>query len=66
MSAGDEVILVRWGEIFLKGDNRSFFERALVERATRAVSRSPGARTDTKVVKTHGRLVVWPGEGGTR
>ena len=46
----------------MKGDNRGFFERALIERATRAVSRSPGA----KVVRTHGRLVVWPGEGGAR
>ncbi len=62
MSESNEVVLVRWGEIFLKGDNRGFFERALIERATRAVAGSPGA----KVQKTHGRLVVWPGEGGAR
>ena len=61
-AVGGEVVLVRWGEIFLKGDNRGFFERALVDRATRALSRSAGAR----VVKTHGRLVVWPGEAGAR
>jgi len=60
--SADEALLVRWGEIFLKGDNRSFFERALFDRARRAVERSPGARVE----RTHGRLVVWPGEGGAR
>ena len=57
-----EVLLVRWGEIFLKGDNRGFFERALVDRVQRAVAALPGA----KVERTHGRLVVWPGDGGAR
>jgi thiamine biosynthesis protein ThiI len=56
----DEVVLVRWGEIFLKGDNRGFFERALIDNARRALERSPGARIE----RTHGRLVVWPGEAG--
>ena len=56
----DEVVLVRWGEIFLKGDNRGFFERALVGRVQRAVAALPGA----KVERTHGRLIVWPGDGG--
>ena len=60
--SGGEVLLVRWGEIFLKGDNRGYFERALVDRARRAVERLPGARVE----RTHGRLVVWPGEGGAR
>ena len=58
----DEVVLVRWGEIFLKGDNRSFFERGLVDRVRRALERSPGARIE----RTHGRLLVWPGDGGAR
>ncbi|HEX6839298.1 MAG TPA: tRNA uracil 4-sulfurtransferase ThiI [Polyangia bacterium] len=58
----DEVVLVRWGEIFLKGDNRGFFERALVDRVQRAVAALPGA----KVERTHGRLVVWPGDAGAR
>ena len=57
-----EVLLVRWGEIFLKGDNRGFFERALVDRVQRAVAALPGARVE----RTHGRLVVWPGDGGAR
>ena len=62
MTDQTEVVLVRWGEIFLKGDNRGFFERALIDRARRALAGSAGARVE----KTHGRLVVWPGEGGAR
>ena len=58
----NEVVLVRWGEIFLKGDNRGFFERALVDRARRAVDKLPGA----KIERTHGRLIVWPGDAGAR
>ena len=61
-TASGEVVLVRWGEIFLKGDNRGFFERGLMDNARRAVKRIEGARID----RTHGRLVVWPGEGGAR
>lgn len=56
----NEVVLVRWAEIFLKGDNRSFFERALVENARRAVEKLQGARIE----RVHGRLLAWPGEGG--
>ena len=61
-TTGGEVVLVRWGEIFLKGDNRGFFERALVDRVRRALAPLPGARVE----RTHGRLVVWPGEAGAR
>jgi len=57
-----EVVLVRWGEIFLKGDNRGFFERALVDNVRRSLAALPG----TRVERTHGRLVVWPGEAGAR
>jgi thiamine biosynthesis protein ThiI len=56
-----ELVLVRWGEIFLKGDNRHFFEKALADAARRAVS-TEGARIE----KVHGRLLAWPGEGGAR
>jgi tRNA uracil 4-sulfurtransferase len=56
----DEVVLVRWAEIFLKGDNRGFFERALVDNARRAVEKLQGARIE----RTHGRLLAWPGEAG--
>ena len=55
-----EVVLVRWGEIFLKGDNRGMFERALVDNARKAVARIEGARVE----RTHGRLLVWPGADG--
>ena len=55
-------MLVRWGEIFLKGDNRGFFERALVDNVRSALAALPGARVE----RTHGRLLVWPGEGGAR
>jgi thiamine biosynthesis protein ThiI len=55
-----ELVLIRYGEIFLKGDNRSFFEHKLVDNARRAVARLPGARIE----RTHGRLLAWPGEGG--
>jgi thiamine biosynthesis protein ThiI len=55
-----EVVLVRYAEIFLKGANRGFFERRLVENARRA-AKPLGARVE----RVHGRVLVWPGEGGT-
>jgi tRNA uracil 4-sulfurtransferase len=57
-----EVVLVRWGEIFLKGDNRGLFERALVDNARRALA----GLADAKIERTHGRLLVWPGEAGAQ
>ena len=51
-----DAVLVRWGEIFLKGGNRGFFERRLVEAARRAV-----APLGARVERLHGRLLVWPG-----
>ncbi|MDB4968192.1 MAG: putative tRNA sulfurtransferase [Myxococcales bacterium] len=57
-----EVVLVRWGEIFLKGDNRGFFERALVDNVRRSVAAIPGVT----IQRMHGRLVVRAGEGGAR
>jgi thiamine biosynthesis protein ThiI len=62
MSGTQEIVLVRWGEIFLKGQNRSWFERQLVDNARRAVAGIAGARIE----RTHGRLIAWPGEGGAR
>lgn len=55
-----EVILLRLGEVFLKGENRPFFERILLEKARRAVAHLDGA----KVEKTYGRMVCWPGTDG--
>jgi thiamine biosynthesis protein ThiI len=57
-----EVILIRYAEIFLKGGNRAFFEKALVENARRAVHAIQGARIE----RVHGRLLGWPGDGGAR
>ena len=53
----DDAILVRWGEIFLKGGNRGFFERRLVDETKRAVG------AFARVERLHGRLLVWPREG---
>jgi thiamine biosynthesis protein ThiI len=50
------VLLTRYGEIFLKGQNRGFFERRLVENIKRSVAGIPGARVE----RTHGRVLVWP------
>jgi thiamine biosynthesis protein ThiI len=49
-------MLLRYGEIFLKGHNRGFFERRLVENLRRAVAGIPGA----KIERTHGRVLAWP------
>jgi thiamine biosynthesis protein ThiI len=56
----EELVLIRYGELFLKGDNRSFFEQRLINNARRALARFQGARIE----RTHGRLLAWPGEGG--
>ena len=50
----EEVLLVRYGEIGLKGDNRSEFEDALVRHLRYAVREELGAR----VTHTHGRIYI--------
>lgn len=50
------VLLLRYGEIFLKGQNRGFFERRLVENSRRAANAVAGARVE----RTHGRVLCWP------
>jgi thiamine biosynthesis protein ThiI len=49
-----DVVLLRFAEIFLKGQNRPFFERKLVSAVARAMHGISGAR----VQKTHARVVV--------
>lgn len=49
----DKIILVRFGEIFLKGKNRGFFEKTLVQNIKKAVS-----VFGAEVVKVPGRYVV--------
>lgn len=56
-----EVVLIRYGEIFLKGGNRGYFEKQLVDNARRSIKHQ-GARIE----RVHGRLLAWPGEGGAR
>ncbi len=51
-----DTILVRYGEIGLKGQNRSYFEAKLVENIKRALGGYPVSR----VYKTHGRVLVEP------
>jgi thiamine biosynthesis protein ThiI len=60
-AVASELVLVRYGELFLKGDNRSFFEQRLINNARRAIGKIQGARIE----RTHGRLLAFPGEGGT-
>lgn len=48
------VILVRYGEIGLKGRNRPIFEKTLEKRLRRVLEDLPG----TEVKRKHGRLVV--------
>ncbi len=50
----DRAIVVRYGELFLKGENRPFFERTLEENLRRAIGDLPGARVD----RLHGRMLV--------
>jgi thiamine biosynthesis protein ThiI len=57
-----EVILVRFGEIWLKGGNRSFFDRKLKDALKAAAATVPGSRIEA----VHGRFLAWPPEGETR
>lgn len=50
----DKIILVRYGEIYLKGQNRPYFERALVNNIKKAVK--PYGRA--KVYKAQSRIYI--------
>jgi thiamine biosynthesis protein ThiI len=50
----ERLLLVRYGEIFLKGLNRPFFEKLQVQRTSEALGGYPGVR----VTKSEGRLYV--------
>jgi len=52
---GNQLILLRLGEVFLKGDNRPYFIRRLARNVQSALSRFPGVRLETP----HGRMLVW-------
>jgi thiamine biosynthesis protein ThiI len=49
-----DVILLRWAEIFLKGQNRPWFEQQLVNQVVRLVKPVPGA----KLRRAHARLFI--------
>lgn len=49
----ERVILIRFGEIFLKGKNRGYFEKVLVSNIKTSL-----VRFDLKVVKIPGRYIV--------
>ena len=54
------VVLVRYGELGLKGHNRSVFEKALVDNIKRAVK--PISKVEVK--RTRGRIGVYPERRG--
>lgn len=49
----EKVILIRFGEIFLKGKNRGFFEKALINNIKKSLE-----SIDAEVVKVPGRYMV--------
>ena len=48
-----KVILIRFGEIFLKGKNRGFFEKTLVRNIEESLS-----KFNLEVLKVPGRYIV--------
>ena len=57
----ENLFLISYGEIALKGDNRPFFERILVQRIKQALGRFE----KYKIQRTHGRIycfVIGPEE----
>lgn len=49
------VVILRYGELFLKGDNRPAFERLLQQNVRRRLA----AATDVRIVREQGRLYVY-------
>ncbi|HAA81577.1 MAG: tRNA uracil 4-sulfurtransferase ThiI [Thermoanaerobacter sp.] len=49
-----DILLIKYGELALKGDNRSFFENKLIKNIKHALSDFK----EVKVEKTHGRIYV--------
>ena len=53
---GPDVLLVRYGELALKGRNRSEFERALLDNARSALRHV----TEVRMERGQGRITLWP------
>ncbi|MDI6604523.1 MAG: tRNA uracil 4-sulfurtransferase ThiI [Thermoanaerobacteraceae bacterium] len=49
-----DILLIKYGELALKGDNRSFFENRLMKNIKNALNEI----NDVKIEKTHGRIYV--------
>ena len=60
MSPAEEVVIGRYGELWLKGKNRGDFERALQRNVRAALS---GIDPEAAVEREHGLLVVHPRAG---
>lgn len=60
--ASPELVLVRYGELALKGGNRKSFERALMRNIREVVEPISPARIDRSV----GRITLWPERRGGR
>ncbi|MFT4538502.1 MAG: thiamine biosynthesis protein ThiI [Planctomycetota bacterium] len=58
--AGPEMILIRYGEIALKGSNRGLFERRLVRNLKHAAK----PVSAVKALRTHGRITLEPERRG--
>lgn len=59
-AVGEEAVLIRYGEIALKGANRPLFERKLRENLKTAIAGIPGAH----VRQNYGRVVIQGGAPG--
>ncbi len=62
--APPDVLVIRYSEIFLKGENRRAFEDVLLRNVQRALARVPSAR-GLSVRRHHARLVVEPDDAAT-
>jgi|SRR3989344_6705763 len=51
-----DFIILRYGEMFLKGKNKSFFERRLISNVQRIISK--GDKIPLKIKRTQGRLLI--------
>ncbi len=54
----DRILLIRYGEIGLKGQNRTFFEDALLRNIERVLQNVTSSKESIRVRKSQGRLFV--------
>ena len=56
LGTGAELIVVRYGELWLKGKNRPFFERRLARNVKRALASIASVRVE----RGHAQMIVFP------